>query len=55
MTQEELSQKAGVHVATIRDLENNRRGAHKETVLRLAGGLGVEPQVLVQESRDEVA
>lgn len=47
MSQEELAARSGVARDTISKLETGRRRAYPSTVRKLAGGLGVEPQMLM--------
>ncbi len=50
MSQEELAARSGVARDTISKLETGRRRAYPSTVRKLAGGLGVEPQMLIMGS-----
>lgn len=48
LTQQELADKAGVHVRTVAALEEGHtRTAQPRTIRKLAGVLGVEPRELV--------
>ncbi|MET7761589.1 helix-turn-helix transcriptional regulator [Streptomyces sp. NPDC005393] len=51
MTQQELADAAGVHVATLRKIERGARGASDNVVEALAAALGVDPSRLLG-SRD---
>ena len=42
-----LAKEAGVASSTIYEIENGRRGAHHETVVKIANALGVEKALLV--------
>lgn len=47
MSQTELSKLAEVSQPYLHDLENNRRGAKPETLMRIAGALGVTVNDLI--------
>lgn len=47
MSQEALAQKSGVARDTISKLETGKRKAYPSTIRKLAGGLRVEPQMLL--------
>lgn len=49
MTQKELAIRAGVSQPFIHDLENNNRGAKRETIERIANALGVSVDDLKEE------
>ena len=48
MTQAELSEKTGLTITTISQLENGRRQPSLRTVRRLAEALGVRPEKLAE-------
>lgn len=47
MSQDQLAQKSGVARDTISKLETGQRQAYPSTIRKLAGGLEVEPQILL--------
>lgn len=47
MSQDQLAEKSGVARDTISKLETGRRKAYPSTIRKLAGGLEVEPQILI--------
>ncbi|MGH3090070.1 MAG: helix-turn-helix domain-containing protein [Rubrobacteraceae bacterium] len=47
MSQDQLAQKSGVARDTISKLETGKRKAYPSTIHKLAGGLRVEPQMLL--------
>lgn len=49
MTQTELAKLADISQPYLYDLENNRRGAKPETLLRIAGALGVTVDQLMEQ------
>ncbi len=49
VSQRELARMAGLTHQTVWRLENGPTEAHPRTVRKLAGALGVEPKVLVDE------
>lgn len=49
LTQEELSSKSGVGVATIIRIERDQVEPHGRTIRKLADGLGVEPADLLED------
>lgn len=53
LTQKQLSEASGVPQQTISQLEGQKRGAYLLTVHRLARALGVEPEELTGEEREE--
>ena len=53
ITQLELAQRASVSQPYMHDLENNKRGAKRETMNRIAEVLNVEPGELI--AKDESA
>lgn len=50
MTQTELAARAGVSQPYIHDLENNNRGARRETLERVANALGVTVDELTEKA-----
>lgn len=53
LSQEDLSELAGVSAGTVYRLENELRGAYPGTVRKLASALGVLPEELVRGHRPE--
>lgn len=49
MTQQKLAELAGVSQPYIHDLENNNRGAKRDTLERIANALGVSVDELTEE------
>ena len=47
--QKELANKAGISQPYLHDLENNLRGAKPETLERVAGALGVNAELLIEQ------
>jgi transcriptional regulator with XRE-family HTH domain len=47
MSQDQLAERSGVARDTISKLETGRRKAYPSTIRKLAGGLEVEPQILL--------
>jgi transcriptional regulator with XRE-family HTH domain len=47
MSQDQLAQKSGVARDTISKLETGKRKAYPSTIQKLAGGLSVEPRMLL--------
>jgi len=47
LTQRQLGELAGVAHTTVQRLESVERGAYPQTLRKLAGALGVEPEALV--------
>ncbi|MBA2693904.1 MAG: helix-turn-helix transcriptional regulator [Rubrobacter sp.] len=47
MSQDQLAEKSGVARDTISKLETGKRKAYPSTIQKLAGGLSVEPQMLL--------
>lgn len=47
MSQEALAKKSGIARDTISKLETGKRKAYPSTIQKLAGGLSVEPQMLL--------
>lgn len=50
LTQEELSERAGLGVPTISRIENGRVEPHFRTIRKLAKALGVDPRDLVGDA-----
>ena len=48
MTQEELSQRSGLAIRFLQDIEAGNKQASIKTVFKLADGLGVTPDDLIQ-------
>lgn len=53
MRQDELASAAGVAIATVGELERGDRGAQTRTVKAIAKALGVDPQLLIENSEGE--
>lgn len=53
MKQVELAKMARISSPYLYDLENNKRGAKPDTLLRIAEALGVSPDELLKEDSDE--
>lgn len=53
LSQEDLSEKSGVHRDTIHKLETGQRPARPATIKKLAGALGVETGRLVKNPKEE--
>lgn len=51
LSQEELAFRSGIHRTQISQLELGRRLPRLDTVIKLAGALGVDPRTLVTEVR----
>jgi transcriptional regulator with XRE-family HTH domain len=49
MTQEELSQRSGLAIRFVQDIEAGNKQASIKTVFKLADGLGVSPTDLIKE------
>lgn len=47
LTQRRLAEQAGVAHTSVQRLESLKRGGYPQTILSLAGALGVEPQQLI--------
>ena len=50
MTQEELSQRSGLAIRFLQDVEAGNKQASIKTVFKLADGLGVTPDTLLNDS-----
>jgi transcriptional regulator with XRE-family HTH domain len=48
LTQEDLAEKAGVHVQSIIKIENNHVQPYPSTIRKLARALGVQPRELTR-------
>ena len=53
LSQEQLSEKSGVHRDTIHKLETGQRPARPATIKKLADTLGVETEELTKDSKEE--
>ena len=52
MTQEELSERAGISLSFLGHIERGTRKASLDTVIRLCNALKVSPSILLQDSLD---
>lgn len=52
MTQEKLSEKAGISLSFLGHIERGTRKASLDTVVRLCNAMGVSPSLLLQDSLD---
>jgi len=48
LSQEELAKRAGLNRTQVSHLENGKRVPRLDTLVKLAGGLGVEPEELLR-------
>lgn len=49
LTQAELAEESGVSRASISKIENKQRGAHRDTILKLASALDTNPSELLRD------